>query len=754
MTERVQSRNNFGNPANISMKMANDLTPRKTLLIIVVVVACFAVLWPKVFYPMLVGSANQRIKPSPIDKTTGIKQERPPHLRSELVHPAFRERGRAIPQPQTTSARSTVRVVEGRPGPIPGMRPTLGGAGHVVPPPKQGTGSMGLIMPIYTIGIVVFFTYTVLKLIFKKQPESLYPPVEPDPNFRREVFESDRGHAAPKLTREGNVVANGNLLQEEQASVQVLGMEMTASCEGGQKWSRPGTPVCPSPSPPPPEPVEPPQEIFLEGALPAQSHLLVADSATEAEKISSEEDPAVVLAGKMTLSVISLDSSDNGTDEDKKQGERSSSNASDEFEKIERLVEDSLQQVDIEQIEKIDVVTELESAAQSLEIQKPQDEKGVSSNLTEPSAEEAVSVETTVTKTENSSEQLPSAEIKEKLVDEIQLLEQIQDEIEEGNIVKELVSTVETWEIEPVVENFEQVQAEATSTEEGKAQTEDLNMTVEVPVTKTEVSEDKATANVPEESISEQTDSQNIPTVQEKESVASTEPSNLNVEAVIQPSETAEITEPTPSSSISEKLLPSSPGSFFQLDLGDICDISRTVANLTQPNEEEGTTDAGALSQALIEGNPPPALDEKESFDKLNEAISDLSAELRSTGEEIEPENVEAVDEDEEIEYEYEEGSGSEITDEEIPNAGGLENDLGDGQVPDRVNGDNQEHSKYATTSSATLAENEISDEEIIENEDEDIEVEEIIEYVTDDEAEGDGIEGPVQENDTNHLPE
>lgn len=40
----------------------------------------------------------------------------------------------------------------------------MGGPGHVVPPPKQGTGSMGLIMPIYTIGIVIFFTYTVMKV--------------------------------------------------------------------------------------------------------------------------------------------------------------------------------------------------------------------------------------------------------------------------------------------------------------------------------------------------------------------------------------------------------------------------------------------------------------------------------------------------------------------------------------------------------------------------------------------------------------
>lgn len=52
-------------------KVANDLTPRKTMFVLVIVVGCFAVLWPKVFYPMLVGSANQYIKPSPIDKTTG-----------------------------------------------------------------------------------------------------------------------------------------------------------------------------------------------------------------------------------------------------------------------------------------------------------------------------------------------------------------------------------------------------------------------------------------------------------------------------------------------------------------------------------------------------------------------------------------------------------------------------------------------------------------------------------------------------------
>lgn len=51
---------------------------------------------------------------------------------------------------------------------------------------------------------------------------------------------------------------------------------------------------------------------YLSGALPAQSKILVADSATETQPNEMASDPAVVLAGKMTLSVISLDSNEEG----------------------------------------------------------------------------------------------------------------------------------------------------------------------------------------------------------------------------------------------------------------------------------------------------------------------------------------------------------------------------------------------------------------------------------------------------------
>lgn len=52
----------------------------------------------------------------------------------------------------------------------------------------------------------------------------------------------------------------------------------------------------------------PPKPIYLEGALPPQCELLVTDSETQAENSSQENtNDAVVLSGKMTLSLISLD---------------------------------------------------------------------------------------------------------------------------------------------------------------------------------------------------------------------------------------------------------------------------------------------------------------------------------------------------------------------------------------------------------------------------------------------------------------
>ena len=53
------------------------------------------------------------------------------------------------------------RILQG--GPMPGMRPTMGGPGIQQQQPKGG-GTMGIIMPIYTIAIIIFFVYTTMKV--------------------------------------------------------------------------------------------------------------------------------------------------------------------------------------------------------------------------------------------------------------------------------------------------------------------------------------------------------------------------------------------------------------------------------------------------------------------------------------------------------------------------------------------------------------------------------------------------------------
>lgn len=70
MTERLRG-DSFPNMDFKAKKMGEDLGPGKTLVILVIVIGCFAVLCPNVFYPMLFGSPQSHIKPSPIDKTTG-----------------------------------------------------------------------------------------------------------------------------------------------------------------------------------------------------------------------------------------------------------------------------------------------------------------------------------------------------------------------------------------------------------------------------------------------------------------------------------------------------------------------------------------------------------------------------------------------------------------------------------------------------------------------------------------------------------
>nr|XP_008195614.1 PREDICTED: patellin-5 isoform X5 [Tribolium castaneum] len=701
MTERLRASSVGYN----SPKMESDLSPRKTMLVLVIVVGCFAVLWPKVFYPMLVGSASQHIKPSPIDKATDIRQERPHHLRSELIHPAFRERGRAIPQPQTAPpTRPPPRVVEGRPGPIPGMRPTIGGAGHVVPPSKQGTSSMSVIMPIYTIGIVIFFTYTLMKIIFKKQPQgiggTLYPPVDPDPHFRKEVFESEASRLGPRLTRENissklgwierdardaeldqlrqrlretelameriveqmskvplkaQDLVNGNLSNgdavkphdDEQPTVKVLGMEMTASCEGGKKWSRPGSPVLPTPSPTPSEPAPPPQEIYLEGALPAQSQLLVADSAIEPEPVSGE-DPAVVLSGKMTLSVISPDS-ENGVEE-------MENDAS--LQKSEQAVKKENDEI-VEQTKFSPERHAEETENDTSDVQKGQE---IENNVSIQRIEEIV-------------EKTPEEDERPKLG----LEKDVEDFLKKLQEQNEIPTPSITFD------------------------SDDLKETIEVEELEKEV------AGLIQEAIE-------------------------NIQQRVEPNEINENSEPNNLDLIDEKS--NNIESFINHE------EKQNLEDISKPIHNDVSLEA-ASEECQIQNKPIEEIkhnEEIENDSKLEEPLAD--EELGSDEEVEEIEEIvyeeETEDEEEEIEIEVEE------SDEEIANDVNLNRT--ESSSVQRVNGERSEdfveESKYTTVSGATAAENDISDEELTDEEvEEEEEEEEIVE-----------VEDEENENDLNHV--
>ncbi|XP_064543133.1 resistance to inhibitors of cholinesterase protein 3 isoform X21 [Drosophila montana] len=356
-----------------------SMSPKKMgIIAIVTVVGCIAILWPKVFHPMMFGGAPP--KPSFKDQPQrgapgGLRQERPAHLHPESIYQAMRERGRAIPATPTvpiverksSPSNPPPRIVDGRPGPIPGMRPPMG-AGAFHQPQQRAGSSMGFLMPLYTIGIVVFFGYTIMKIVFKKQiPNAPYGPAPTDPGFRQEVFgqqnhsqvedlggtklvvtaiqglidaadeqlngrdvhgarsetetETDlnKHHDDNEKTNLTNVenqnISNGHTSndQEQNKTQGIKKATNTKQQQQQQQRKRRDISAEREMTSKLEENLPEPQSIYLEGALAHDSQILVADSQTRREEVydselnGSSEEPAVILSSKMTLSLINLD---------------------------------------------------------------------------------------------------------------------------------------------------------------------------------------------------------------------------------------------------------------------------------------------------------------------------------------------------------------------------------------------------------------------------------------------------------------
>jgi len=172
--------------------MAGDFSTGKTVLVLAIVVGCFAVLWPRVLYPILISTPPP--PPSPSKEDPASRRGAPPRpLPHDMLHPALRDRAHAYTQRGGPGARG---------GAHPGLRPPMAGGGHLPPPtaPHKGNNSMSVIMPLYTVGIIIFFLYTIMKVLTKKPCEAPSSPrvkdFHMDPEQRKFVFAEeyvDRG---------------------------------------------------------------------------------------------------------------------------------------------------------------------------------------------------------------------------------------------------------------------------------------------------------------------------------------------------------------------------------------------------------------------------------------------------------------------------------------------------------------------------------------------------------------------------------
>ncbi|XP_044007928.1 resistance to inhibitors of cholinesterase protein 3 isoform X5 [Aphidius gifuensis] len=347
---RINERLSYDNEKN-KLPPESEFGIKKTILVLAVVAGCFAILWPKIFYPMIIGPSSY----TSTDKSAPIRQERKAPIHAGNSHPAMRERGRAIP------ASHIVPKVDGRPDHVvPKMRPPMGGGGggRVIMSSQGGGGgggsSMGIIMPLYTVGILVFFLYTMAKVLRKNSKNEIhqdYRNIEAEREFRNRVFnpaalasaitgapypkkEKTPVPAKPIKTIEelkslvdvapksiclpGIVVIplkidcndenccqmqqNDNEKCELPCGIKMSGIKTTAYSKSERKISRPTTPVIPQSKKDDTEREQTStNEVFLEGTIPPNCDLFVLDTETQEEENSQ---CGIILSSKVTLSLI------------------------------------------------------------------------------------------------------------------------------------------------------------------------------------------------------------------------------------------------------------------------------------------------------------------------------------------------------------------------------------------------------------------------------------------------------------------
>ncbi|KAK7099269.1 resistance to inhibitors of cholinesterase protein 3-like isoform X2 [Littorina saxatilis] len=127
----------------------------KTLGTIAIIVGCFAIIYPRFLHPMVLRMFGMQVKSQKGEDSSGY----PPHMRNGAPVPGDRR-----PPPMPNDPKDVRQHM--RPGPHPGMR----AAAEMQKQQPQGTGRgmMGIVLPMYAIGICVYLVYTLVKVFNKK----------------------------------------------------------------------------------------------------------------------------------------------------------------------------------------------------------------------------------------------------------------------------------------------------------------------------------------------------------------------------------------------------------------------------------------------------------------------------------------------------------------------------------------------------------------------------------------------------------
>ncbi|XP_055929728.1 resistance to inhibitors of cholinesterase protein 3-like [Argiope bruennichi] len=136
--------------------MAATMEPssRRSLTVLAVVVACFAILWPKIFYPMI----------SSIILPSASEEESIDEIRKldfyDMIHPQMKEamgEARPLDKPATKDAHKVL------------FHPSIK---YAAKPQSKGTSAVNLVIPVYTLVVILFFIYSVCKMFLKKKQDS------------------------------------------------------------------------------------------------------------------------------------------------------------------------------------------------------------------------------------------------------------------------------------------------------------------------------------------------------------------------------------------------------------------------------------------------------------------------------------------------------------------------------------------------------------------------------------------------------